>query len=204
MRERFQPFSRGGAVSRHRRRLPHWQQNGATYFVTFRLADSVPQVLLQRSEEEKASWLRNNPKPWKPAAAQEYRTRFSNKMERWLDRGYGSCLLRNPEIRAVVEEHLLFQHEREYFLNSFVVMPNHVHVLVVPRQPLAKLVQRWKSCSCRRINTLRRGLGTLWMREYFDHIVRDAVRLERFRDYLRSNPSKAGLSPDEYTLWTYA
>ncbi len=42
------------------------------------------------------------------------------------------------------------------------------------------------------------------MREYFDHIVRDAVRLEKFRDYLRRNPSKAGLSPDEYALWSYA
>ena len=52
--------------------LPHWQQNGATYFITFRLADSIPTRLRTQWENEREIWLRLHPKPWDAETEQEY------------------------------------------------------------------------------------------------------------------------------------
>lgn len=70
--------------------LPHWQQNGATYFVTFRLADSVPTHLRTQWKEERAAWLRFHPEPWNLETESEYHKRFSGAIEHWLDAGHGS------------------------------------------------------------------------------------------------------------------
>ena len=81
--------------------LPHWQQKGATYFVTFRLADSVPTHLLTQWEEERAIWLRFHPAPWDVETELEYHKRFTGAIERWLDAGYGSCVLRKWSVREL-------------------------------------------------------------------------------------------------------
>ena len=73
-------------------RLPHWQQEGAAYFITFRLADAVPQALRQEWEDEREGWLRFHPKPWSDEIENEYHQRFSGAVERWLDAGHGECL----------------------------------------------------------------------------------------------------------------
>ena len=83
--------------------LPHWQQNGATYFITFRLADSVPTHLRTQWEEERATWLRFHPEPWDVETELEYHKRFTGVIERWLDAGYGSCVLRQNECASIVD-----------------------------------------------------------------------------------------------------
>ena len=77
--------------------LPHWQQKGATYFITFRLADSVPIHLRTQWEEECQVWLRFHPEPWDAETEQEYHKRFTAAIERWLDAGHGSCILRQSD-----------------------------------------------------------------------------------------------------------
>jgi hypothetical protein len=72
--------------------LPHWQQKSATYFITFRLADSVPIRLRTQWEEQRTTWLRFHPEPWDAETELEYHKRFSGAIERWLDAGYGSCI----------------------------------------------------------------------------------------------------------------
>ena len=67
--------------------LPHWHQDGATYFVTFRLVDSVPANLRIQWEEERATWSRFHPEPWDSETEQEYHKRFTDAIERWLDAG---------------------------------------------------------------------------------------------------------------------
>ena len=76
---------------------PHWQQKGATYFITFRLADSVPIHLRTQWEEECQVWLRFHPEPWDAETEQEYHKRFTAAIERWLDAGHGSCILRQSD-----------------------------------------------------------------------------------------------------------
>src|SRR5438477_6661213 len=104
----FTPFDREAPVARYGRHLPHWRQEGCTYFVTFRLADSIPQDKLRQWERELADWLRRNPEPHSAAQRAEYHERFTERFQRWLDAGQGSCRLRDPALSTLVEEALRF------------------------------------------------------------------------------------------------
>jgi REP-associated tyrosine transposase len=87
-------------------RLPHWQQKGAVYFVRFRLTDAVPRHLPEQWESDREAWLRFHPPLWDAEIEREYHERFSRAIERWLDAGHGSCVLRRHECAAVVAEAL--------------------------------------------------------------------------------------------------
>ena|SRR5947207_9664455 len=95
----FRGFDPHAEVEIACRRLPHWHQVGAAYFITFRLADSLLQPLLHQWRDERAIWLRYHPKPWLAAEEREYEERFSRRMQEWLDAGMGACHLRRPNIR---------------------------------------------------------------------------------------------------------
>ena len=184
-------------------RLPHWQQEGAVYFVTFRLADSVPSRLLAQWNEDRNAWLRAHPEPWSNEIEREYHERFSGAIERWLDAGHGACLLRQPECAELVAATLRhFEGDRVIMISS-VVMPNHVHALFVqnPEWPLEKLVRSWKGFTARRINALLGRSGGLWQRDYFDRLVRDEKHFANCVRYIRRNPEKASLSAGQYVLY---
>ena len=189
-------------VDRRQRRLPHWEQPGVTYFVTFRLADSVPLSLLAQWEEERAIWRRCHPAPWSESDEREYRERFTERMEAWLDAGMGACHLRNGEVRRSVETVLLEFDAVRYDVDAFVLMPNHVHLLIVPcsGRTLRAVMKGIKGVSAKRSNGLLVRSGTFWMDESYDHIVRDAGELAAFRRYIEENPRKVGLRTDEYSL----
>jgi hypothetical protein len=129
----MKPLDKSAPVHKPRRNLPHWTQRGCTYFITFRLADSLPQNLLHQWREELKLWLQKHPQPWSPEDAREYWREFQARKERWLDAGHGSCALRDPVRRTVVVEALHHFDGERYELDAFVVMPNHVHVLVTPQ-----------------------------------------------------------------------
>jgi hypothetical protein len=111
--------------------LPHWQQSGAVYFVTFRLADAVPHNLRTQWESEREGWLRVHPKPWSAEIECQYHDRFSGAIERWLDAGYGSCILRQPNCADIVNQTLRYFDGQRLVMISLVVMPNHAHALFV-------------------------------------------------------------------------
>ena len=77
--------------------LPHWRQEHVTYYVTFRLADSLPRAMLRQWVAERDAWLTRHPKPWDSPTRDEYHRRFTARLEEWLDAGYGSCVLAQPE-----------------------------------------------------------------------------------------------------------
>ena len=184
-------------------RLPHWQQKGAVYFITFRLADAVPTRIRNQWENEREAWLRIHLEPWSEEIEREYHQRFSGAIERWLDAGHGSCLLRQRKCAEVVAETLrYFEGERVVMISS-VVMPNHVHALFVqnPEWPLEKLLQSWKRFTTREINKLLERAGNLWQRDYFDRLVRDERHFANCVRYIRRNPEKAKLPPNEFILW---
>jgi REP element-mobilizing transposase RayT len=170
--------------------LPHWRQQGTTYFVTFRLADSMPQQKLDQWLEECDAWLMANPEPHSPDQRRQYYERFPARFQAWLDQGYGSCVLCKPEIKAIVESTLRHFDGDRYHLDEFVVMPNHVHVLVTPLggNLLSDILHSWKSFSASEINKRLARTGTLWQKETFDHIVRSPESLRRIREYIRDNP----------------
>jgi carbamoyl-phosphate synthase large subunit len=200
----FRGFDERGEVHQTRRNLRHWEQEGATYLVTFRLADAVPSQLAAQWREELQTWRQFHPEPWDSQTTQEYRRRFLQPREDWLDQGHGGCLLRRTEASEIVANALRHFDETRYYLDAFVVMPNHVHALVQPLAgyALKDIVRSWKSYSARQINKKFARSGGVWMQESFDHIVRDWDSLVRCRQYIARNPEKAGLVATEYVLST--
>jgi putative transposase len=196
----FNPYAE---IHQTENRLPHWQQAGAVYFVTFRLADAVPSHLLSRWQNQRENWLRANPQPWTPKLELEYHTRFTGSIERWLDAGHGACLLRSRDNVEVVAKALHHFEGVRVVMISFVVMPNHVHTLFVPSPEWAldKLLRSWKGFTTRQINKMHSRAGRLWQRDYFDRLVRDAKHFANCVRYIRRNPEKARLSGGEFILW---
>lgn len=185
-----------------KRNLPHWRQDGATYFVTFRLADAVPATLQREWAEELKTWLKFHPHPWDAKTSYEYQRRFCDERERWLDAGHGDCLLRKPQAREIVINALQRFDQERYVLDAWVIMPNHVHVIVkpAPDQELSEILHSWKSYSAKQVNQTLSRSGPLWQEENFDRIVRDPEELERTRLYVRNNPEKAGLEQRGFSL----
>ena len=146
----FDPRGHTGNVAG---RLPHWRQDGVTYFVTFRLGDSIPQAQLKSWMREREEWLLAHPEPHDPTTRKEYYERFQARLEKWLDAGYGSCVLEIPESRDRVVEALAHFDGDRYRLHEFVVMPNHVHVLVTPHgaHELSAILHSWKSYTAKQI-----------------------------------------------------
>jgi REP element-mobilizing transposase RayT len=189
----------------YRRHLPHWRQDGATYFVTFRLADSIPQEHLQSLKRWREIWERENPEPrsetqWKTLARE-----ITGKTERWLDDGYGECVLADLEIAKLMEKSLLnFQNER-YFVSCLVVMPNHVHCVMKPLDEfdLETILKNMKGYVARQINQRLNRSEQLWEQESYDRIVRDEEHLWQIVQYIGNNGAKARLRPDQYRRWIH-
>ena len=181
-------------------RLPHWNQSCCVQFVTFRLADSLPQTKLQEFTDNKRVWLEHHPKPWDEATQEEYDS-FANAMEKWIDAGYGSCVLSERQIRNVVIETLMHYDSEHYYLHAFVIMPNHVHVLLTPnREVLVQdIVKTWKTFSARQINRLTNKKGSLWESSCFDHMIRNADEYRKKLEYIIANPRN--LPHGSYTLF---
>jgi REP element-mobilizing transposase RayT len=195
-RDEFKPAAfdsrRSAMVSR--RNMPHWRQEGAVYFVTFRLADSLPQECLAELRAIRGTRLQ-------PVALEDHRleacaTEYVQRLDRWLHKGHGNCCLAEPAASEIVEKALHFFDGQRYALGSYVIMPNHVHVLVAPtgEQELTKILHSWKSFTAKQINTVLCRQGTLWQDESFDHIVRSDESLRKFTEYIEQNP--VGLPPD--------
>ena len=196
----FNPFAE---IERTANYLPHWQQPGATYFITFRLRDALPAALRDQWLDERTAWLASHPKPWSPKVEMEYHRRFSARMDEWLDAGHGACVLRAGACREIVEATLRHLDGGEYFHHASVVMPNHAHILVslAAGSRLETTVSAWKSVASRRINrSLGRG-GALWQEDYFDRLIRDETHFGNCARYIRGNPAKARLREGEFTLY---
>ena len=192
-------------VTKGKRQLPHWEQDGACQNVTFRLGDSIPVETAQKWKAERAHWERHNPKPWNEKQRQQFDTRFLRRQESWLDQGLGECFLRRPDVRKIVHNSILKFNGARYDVDAFVIMPNHVHAVLQMRKGflLAKELKSLKGGSARRCNQLLQRTGTFWQEESWDRLVRDAKELEAYRKYIAENPAKAGLREDEFTLENY-
>ncbi|MGB0258972.1 MAG: transposase [Coraliomargarita sp.] len=179
-----------------KRNLPHWHQNEALYFVTFRLADSIPQNKLKQWRAERHEWLHAHPEPWSDKVLEEYEERFPKKFQKWLDAGHGCCCLKEESSAQILRNALLYFNGERYKLDDWVIMPNHVHALLhlKANETLPKVLHSLKSFTAKEINKLRGKSGEFWQSESYDRIVRSEAELGHFRKYIRENPSKAGIS----------
>jgi len=181
--------------------LPHRDRARLLQSITFRLADSLAQSELKHLEQ-KLLLL--------PEIRRDVEKRKA--IEQWLDAGMGCCALGNAEAADYVQKSLLHFDGDRYRILAWVIMPNHVHVLIDPAEPISKTIQGWKSFTARWLlkHNERLGLGIpdphhVWMREYWDRFIRDDGHLKATIDYIHRNPVKAGLcrEPGEWR-WSSA
>ncbi len=188
--------------------LPHVKREGASYFVTFRLTDSLPNEVLLRFERERAAELRRLPAKSAPEQAEEIHRDLRRKIERYLDQGAGECHLRRPEIADRVAGALRYYHGQQYLLDDWVVMPNHVHLILwtLPNFTLSEILRSRKRHTARQANLILGRTGeALWQRESYDHWIRNDEEKSRIRRYIRMNPVNARLckAPEDWK-WSSA
>jgi putative DNA methylase len=169
--------------------LPHFDHPGLQQAITYHLADSLPASALKRMEE--MAKLQKDPDA-------ELRCRI----QKYLDAGYGACYLKEPRIAAMVEQSFMYFDEERYKLLAWVIMPNHVHVLIemFSGSLLCDIIHSWKSFTAQEANKLLNRKGQFWYREYYDRFIRDNNHFHRAVFYIHNNPVKAGLvsCPEDY------
>ena len=162
--------------------LPHFDAPNVTQFVTFMLNDAFP------------VWRRRE---WEPILKEPDQSVRRRKLEAWLDRGHGECWLARSEVASQVEDIVRAEDGKTYRLQAWVVMPNHVHLVVnIWQTPLCGLFNQWKGRSAREANRLLGRRGTFWQKEGFDTLIRDSDHLARAIRYTEHNPTKATLVRD--------
>ncbi|HEX8284002.1 MAG TPA: transposase [Pyrinomonadaceae bacterium] len=161
--------------------LPHFEGGERPQFITFRLKDSLPQEVLE-------GWRLESERGGGEAA-------LRRRVEAYLDTGHGQALLKDAAVASLVESALLHFDGERYRLTAWVVMPNHVHILITPRPPhtLSSIMHSVKSYTAREANKLLRRTGQFWQEEYFDRYIRDAAHYAQTIAYIEANPVKAGL-----------
>ncbi|HAL92575.1 MAG TPA: transposase [Verrucomicrobia bacterium] len=186
--------------------LPHFDHPGLVQGITFRLADSLPAEKLAQWQQEldllagaRASCPQNKDAGGTPALRQEStaeKIEYHRRIEEWLGRGHGDCLLRDSRIARIVEDALLHFDGERYRLLAWVVMPNHVHALAetVTGHRLGDIIHSWKSFTAKETNRILGRTGPLWQEEYFDRFIRDGDHLRETIRYIEENPVEAGLA----------
>ena len=167
--------------------LPHIYKDSCTYFVTFCLADAG------RIKGAGRTRLSGETSP----------ERLAELLD--VTPAEGRCLLGDPGPARIVEDVLLKEQGEGYALSAWCVMPNHVHAVVTPLDPrgLTRILQSWKSVTAHRINRLLGRHGSVWQRESFDRLVRDANAFEKYVAYTENNPVAAGLA-GEVGEWPFS
>ena len=198
----------------YRRRLPHIQPEGATFFITFRLAGSLPVEILEKLREEREQIDRMlaqiaDSKERAQQADRESRRMFG-KWDGYLDTAAaGPKYLADERIANLVAESLHYRDGKVYDLEAFCIMPSHGHLVCTPLEnadekyySLSKIMHSLKRYTARESNLILGRTGTFWQHENYDHFVRDAAELERIIKYVLNNPVKAGLVGD-WTKWKW-
>ena len=189
------------------KRLPHWTQAGVLCFVTWRAADSLPQAVLARLDHQIAELLRSRgldpAGDWKRQLSQrdsrqrgEVQWKLFATRDKFLDKGYGECLLARSDSSRLIEDSLKKFDGERYFLTDAVVMPNHLHFIAAFADEATFLKQctDWKRYMARGINRLSGRSGSFWQVDQFDHLIRSLEQFEFYRKYIAENPIQAGLS----------
>ncbi|HKO61733.1 MAG TPA: transposase [Pyrinomonadaceae bacterium] len=164
--------------------LPHFDGVAKPQFITLHLGDSIPATVIERWKNE----LRKVP-------YEQERILLQRRIEKYLDMGYGSAFLRQPEIATMVQDSLLKYDGSRYQLFAWVVMPNHMHWLMTRAEDLKleDLLQSFKSYTAHTANKMLGRHGKFWMDEYFDRHIRNEKHFAATVRYIEQNPVKAKL-----------
>jgi len=174
----------------HYGHLPHWQQHESTYFVTFRLNDSLPKKAINKLLRMRQEWIDRSINLAVMERPSVFYLRLFEQLDTYLESGHGRCFLKAPNIRGIFRSTLIYANRDYWDLHSWVIMPNHTHLLLTmkPDRDLPKALQLVKSYSARHINKELERKGRLWKKESFDHLVRTPSDFLKFQSYILNNP----------------
>jgi len=164
----------------YQRNLPHWLPEEKSFFVTWRLHGSLPVIFLKKLHEDNES---------------EHGKKFLCFDSKLDGANFGPVWLKNPQMANTVVAAMYRVAQRGWCaVHAYVVMPNHVHLLVEPTTELRQITRAIKgssACACNEI--LRRTGLPFWQQESYDHWVRNPASFEKIRHYIEQNPVSAGL-----------
>lgn len=172
-------------MAHYERRLPHWDVIGQPLFVTFRLHGSLPATRVFAPERLATS-------------GQAFAA-----MDRLLDTAAaGPFYLRQPDIAELIISALVDGQNRfhRYELHTFVVMPNHVHLLVTPYVIATRWLGPLKEFTAHEANRILGRRGRFWQDESYDRLARSRDEFARIRHYIEWNPVRARLAvaPEQF------
>jgi putative transposase len=206
----------------YRRKLPHFQQPGQWYSVTFTLAGAMPkgaldrystqvQIARTRLAELSGSGLSQvrdfscDLGKLQSQAKKDYRIalfRYRLAYDRILNESaLPGLILAKEENRKIIEETLLFWEGKRLTNHAWCIMSNHVHwvITVFERDEKGKpvflqdILHSVKLFTARRINENANLHGQFWEHESFETTIRDDRHFARVYNYVIQNPVKAGL-----------
>lgn len=196
----------------YRRRRPHLQPKEATFFVTTRLADSLPTYVIEELKEEQA-FLHKQILDAKDERTRDrfifkLQSRYFGRFEDYANRvSVGPHWLSDERIAAIIAEALHFRDGKIYDLICYTIMPNHVHLVFSCQRhdiSLDRIMQSLKRHTAREANKILGREGAFWQHESYDHVVRDEAELERILQYVLLNPVKSGLCQSwKQWKWSY-
>jgi putative transposase len=169
----------------YRRKLPHLHAPGSPLFLTWRLHGSLP--------EGRAF-------PVDLTSGQAFVA-----MDRLLDQARtGPLHMERAEMAEIVAA-AIERSTKMYELHAWVVMSNHVHLLITPKIDPSKITHCLKGSTAREANKILGVQGTFWQDESYDRLVRNAPEFERIKRYIEWNPVRAEMvtAPEEF-LWSSA
>ena len=169
--------------------LPHFEGGAIPQFITFRLADSLPRSVFRTLK-------------FQLDTRQITESEYAYTLDLYLDRSRGECLLKDRRIAMIVRDSLAFLAESRFELHAWVIMPNHVHLLITPLggNSLTGIMHSLKSFTAHKANKVLCRSGSFWSKEYFDRFIRNAEHFAKTMRYIEMNPVKAGLceTPEEW------
>jgi REP element-mobilizing transposase RayT len=167
----------------HKRNLPHIQIENMVNFITFRTFLSVDEYL-QR--------LNNLNLPTKEKQYQ---------IDKYLDNSSNGAYFYDRTLQKMRE--ILFEFDGlSYELIAFAIMPNHIHLIILPKMDLAVIMKQLKGKSAKSLNEILGFCGKFWAREYYDKVIRDEKHLWKTVEYILNNSIKAGLVDSDLRVWS--
>ena len=208
--------------------MPHIQPSGATFFVTFRLAGSLPKEVVLRLKDEQSKnerlLYKVKDETERKKKIDDQRKLYFGRFDETLDNARsGPCWLKDGRIVKLVADAIRLHDKKEYDLLAYCIMPNHAHLVFTVRHDfitsmraearatsttsryiMTDILRLIKGATAREANKILNRTGAFWQHESYDRVVRDEKELNRIIGYTINNPVKAGLVKNaEDWKWTY-
>ena len=187
----------------YRNNLPHYQPEGAVFAISFRLAFSLPRIILAQLKAEKTEFDKISEQlsgKEKENYTFEFKRKYFEEFDNFIDKYQSNAdWLRNVEISEIVKNSVLFLDKKKYLLHCLTIMPNHLHLILEPamkaeyRFPIAEIMHSLKGFTARECNKKLCRKGQFWQHGHYDHMIRDDDDYNYQFNYIKNNPVKAGL-----------